>query len=192
MPPAVSRQTNRSASTHAGVARTSPPLVAGVGGGVGATTIATALGGVDRGVFTGRAVDILACRATGDSLLRAARAAQLVVADGRPRPVLAVTATDGAGPSRPVTARLRLLEPHAEAVVILPFVRRWRELTVPLDEVRNLLTRPPTDLPRPLRRYAAAMRELRSVVPVGTPTRTGPTRAAPTPTTRRNDPRCAL
>ncbi len=53
------------------------PTVAGVAGGVGTTTIARALAGSDRGVFTGRPVDVLVCRATADSLVRAARAAYL-------------------------------------------------------------------------------------------------------------------
>ncbi|WP_214404798.1 hypothetical protein [Pseudonocardia lacus] len=167
-------------------------LVAGVAGGVGTTTVATAIGATDRGVFTGRAVDVLVCRATGDSLLRAARAAHLITTTGH-RPVLAVTAADASGPSRPVTARLRLLEPHAAAVVVLPFVRRWRELAVPLDEVRGLLTRPVTELPRPLRRYATALRDLRAATgragPV--PTSPGPRRAAPAPLTERTAPQCA-
>ena len=51
------------------------PRIAGVAGGVGATVLARALDGLDRGVFTGRPVDVLVCRATGDSLRRAARAA---------------------------------------------------------------------------------------------------------------------
>jgi len=41
------------------------------------------------------------------------------------KPVLPVAAADASGPSRPVSARLRLLEPHAVAVVGLPFVRWW-------------------------------------------------------------------
>ncbi|MHA6622922.1 hypothetical protein [Pseudonocardia sp. DLS-67] len=137
--------------------------VAGVAGGVGATTVARAIAGVDRGVFTGKPVDVLVCRATGDSILRASRAIQ-VLAASELRPVVAVTGADVSGRSRPVAARLRLLEPHAAAVVVLPFVRRWRELAVPLDDVRDLLTRPLTELPRPLRRYAIAARELRAAL----------------------------
>ena len=78
--------------------------VAGVAGGVGTTTIARALAGVDRGVFTGRPVDVLVCRATADSLLRAARAAYLISTQQHRRPVLAVNTADAAGPSRPSTA----------------------------------------------------------------------------------------
>jgi hypothetical protein len=170
-------------------------VVAGVAGGVGCTTVAVGIGALDRGVFTGRAVDVLVCRATGDSLIRAARAAQLVMADRGRRPVLAVTAADSSGPTRPVTARLRLVEPHAAAVVVLPFVRRWQELSVPLDEVRGLLALPLSELPRALRRYASALREVRAAAG-GSPT---PTRisaaprlpAAPTPTSERTSPTCA-
>jgi len=100
----------------------------GGGGGVGTTTVAAAIGGTDRGVFVGRAVDVLVCRATGDSLIRAGHA-----------------------------ARLRLLEPNAAAVVVLPYVRRWREVAAPLDEARALLAVPRTDLSRSLRRYATAV-----------------------------------
>lgn len=143
------------------------PAVAGVAGGVGTTTVAAALGAADCGVFTGRAgrpVDVLVCRATGDSLVRAGRAAQRVVADGHARPVVAVTRPDPQGPSRPVNARMRLLEPHAAAVVVLPFVRRWRDVAEPLVDLRGLLDRPPTELPRPLRRYAAALHRLRAAL----------------------------
>jgi hypothetical protein len=115
-------------------------------------------------VFVGRPVDVLVCRATGDSLVRAGRAAQLILSASGIRPVVAVTAADASGPSRPVTARLRLLEPHTAAVVVVPYVRRWRDLTAPLDEVRSLLGVPRAELPRPLRRYAAATRELRAVL----------------------------
>lgn len=140
------------------------PMVAGVAGGVGTTTVARAVGGIDRGVFTGRIVDVLVCRATGDSLIRAARAAQLVVAAGGVRPVLAVCAAGASGPSRPTAARMRLLEPHTAAVVVLPYVRRWRGMAVPLDDVTGLLTRPLTELPRTLRRYAAAAGHLHGVL----------------------------
>jgi hypothetical protein len=58
------------------------PWVAGVGGGVGTSTVAAAVGGRDRGVFTGRGVDVLVCRSTGESLIRATRAAPCVAADG--------------------------------------------------------------------------------------------------------------
>lgn len=155
--------------------------VAGVAGGVGTTTVAAALGAADRGVFVGRAVDVLVCRATGDSLVRAGHAAQLVAEASGRRPVLAVTAADSSGPSRPVTARLRLLEPHTAAVVVLPFVRRWRDLATPLDEARALRAVPHTDLPRPLRRYAAAAHDLLTALSSHTPTSPTPAAGQPAP-----------
>ena len=130
------------------------PTVAGVAGGVGTTTIARALAGVDRGVFTGRPVDVLVCRATADSLLRAARAAYLISTQQHRRPVLAVNTADAAGPSRPSMARMRLLEPHTAGVVVLPYVRRWRDLATPLQDVTGLLG-PPGD------RAASAVAPLR-------------------------------
>ncbi len=136
------------------------PSVAGVAGGVGTTTIARALGGVDRGVFTGRPVDVLVCRATADSLVRAARAAYLISTLQGRRPVLAVNTVDTAGPSRPSVARMRLLEPHTAGVVVLPYVRRWRDLATPLQDVTDLSTRPVTEQPRPLRRFATAVHTL--------------------------------
>lgn len=168
----------------------SHPTVAGVAGGVGTTTVAAALGGSDRGVFVGRAVDVLVCRATGDSLVRAGHAARLVREVAGRLPVLVVTAADATGPSRPVTARLRLLEPNAAAVVVLPFVRRWRELPTPLDEARVLRTVPRTDLPRALRRYAAAVDQVVTAI-VGrpsTPARPAPVRAPITAPTLRRAP----
>jgi hypothetical protein len=140
------------------------PSVAGVAGGVGTTTIARALAGSDRGVFTGRPVNVLVCRATADSLLRAARAAFLISAQHHRRPVLAVNTVNTAGPSRPSVARMRLLEPHTSGVVVLPYVRRWRDLATPLQDVTGLLGRPVTELPRPLRRFATAVHALAQVL----------------------------
>ena len=150
------------------------PSVAGVAGGVGTTTIARALAGSDRGVFTGRPVDVLVCRATADSLVRAARAAYLISSQQHRRPVLAVNTTDTAGPSRPSVARMRLLEPHTAGVVVLPYVRRWRDLATPLQDVTGLLAPPVTELPRPLRRFATAVHSLAD-------------RAPPQPDRRRDD-----
>jgi hypothetical protein len=147
--------------------------VAGVAGGVGTTTVARALGAVDRGVFTGRVVDVLVCRATGESLIRAARAAQLIVGQAAARPVLAVSAVDGAAPSRPAAARLRLLEPHTTTVVVLPYVRRWRDLATPLDDLTGLLTLPAAELPRPLRRFAAAIQAVHGALRPGDPPAAG-------------------
>ncbi|MFC4945838.1 hypothetical protein [Pseudonocardia sp. GCM10023141] len=174
--------------------RTRRPTIAGVAGGVGTTTVATAIGGIDNGVFTGGPADILVCRASGDSLIRAGKAAQLIAADRHPRPLLIVTATDKAGPCRPVATRLRLLEPHTRALLVAPYVRRWTQLSVPLDEVAGLLDRPLTELPRVLRRYALAMRELCAALthPVVIPTAPPPRGSSATPTRERKPPSCAL
>lgn len=166
---------------HRRTAREGGVSVAGVAGGVGTTTVAVALGASDRGVFDGPPVGVLVCRATGDSLVRAGHAAHLVtVAAGR-KPVIAVVAADTSGPSRPVRARLWLLQPHAAAVVLLPYVRRWRDLTAPLDEACTLLTVAPSQIPRPLRRYAAALHELRQSLAGCPPTAHRPAPAARTP-----------
>ena len=74
--------------------------------------------------------------------------------------MLAVNTADAAGPSRPSAARMRLLEPHTAGVVVLPYVRRWRDLATPLQDVTGLLGRPVTELPRPLRRFATAVHAL--------------------------------
>ena len=123
------------------------PVVAGVGGGVGTTTVAAALRAHDAGRIAGRMPDILVCRGTFDSLRRAA--AVLDDAGPEPVPVVAVT-LDGARMLRgPLRARLDLLEADAGALVLLPHVRRWGTLADPAER-----------LPRPLRAYTAALREL--------------------------------
>lgn len=161
------------------VHRPDGPTVAGVGGGVGTTTVAVALGGTDRGVFTGRAVDVLVCRTTADSVIRAGRAAQLIGGVG-PRPILAVTAVDGARPTRALLARLRLLEPHAAAVVLLPHVGFWRASAAPLDAVRQIFGRPMDEMPRAARGYARAIGELTAALATGPyPTATAVGRTTP-------------
>lgn len=141
------------------------PVVAGVGGGVGTTTVAVGLRGHDSGRVTGRrpdgSPDILICRGTLDSVRRAA--AVLDESGTEPPPVLAVTLA-GRVPRGPLRARLELLEPDAAALVLLPHVRRWCTLTDPLAEVAQLLVEPVARLPRPLRAYAAALRELVAAV----------------------------
>jgi hypothetical protein len=83
---------------------TAPAQEAGVAGGVGTTTLAIALSACDRGVFVGRAADVLVCRSTAESLIRTGRAIQLLSSEGY-RPVLAVTPADASRPSRPALAR---------------------------------------------------------------------------------------
>lgn len=140
------------------------PVVAGVGGGVGTTTVAVALRGHDAGRVAERWPDILVCRGTLDSLRRAA--AVLETADPDAFPVLAVTVDAARAARRPFRARLELLEPDFGALVLLPYVRRWATLADPLAEAVHLLAEPPERLPRPLRAYAAALRELVEAVTV--------------------------
>jgi hypothetical protein len=136
------------------------PVVAGVAGGVGTTTLAVALRGHDAGRRTGPA-DILACRGTLGSLRRVA--AVLGHAGPGPRPVVAVT-LEGVRVPAPVRVRLQALDLEVAAVVVLPHVDHWLVLADPLAEAAGLLVEPPPALPRALRRYAAALRELAAAV----------------------------
>ncbi|WP_214368067.1 hypothetical protein [Pseudonocardia sp. H11422] len=158
------------------------PVVAGVAGGVGTTTVAVALRGHDAGRAVDTRVDVVVCRCTGDSLRRAARVADRFGHGSRP--VLAVTA-DGAVPTRgPLHARLRMIEPQFAAVVVLPRVGRWRELTDPLAEAAGLLAQPVDGLPRPLRSYVTALRRLATSIAATGRLRqdsAAPQRAAPPP-----------
>ena len=137
------------------------PSVAGVSGGVGTTTLAAAINGIDRGVFVGRPIDVLVCRGTVESLQRAGRAAHLQADASGHRPLLAVTATDLRGLSRNVSAQMRLTSAYASHVVTVPLVRRWQESTTYLHDARSILTGRPAELPRPLRGYARAARDIR-------------------------------
>jgi hypothetical protein len=136
------------------------PVVGGVGGGVGTTTLALALRGRDGG-NTGVA-DVLVCRATVDSLRRAA--AVLERAGPAPRPVLAVTLDGARLPRGPVRARLRTLEPQASAVVLLPHVRMWRTADEPSTQAVTLLVEPVERVPWALQAYATAVHDLAAAV----------------------------
>jgi hypothetical protein len=142
------------------------PVVAGVGGGVGTTTVAVGLRGHDAGRVAGlppgHRPDILVCRATSDSVHRAA--AVLDEPGHEPPPVLAVTLMGVRAPRGPLRGRLELLEADTAALVLLPHVRRWAALVDPLGEAAQLLVEPVAQLPRPLRAYAAALRELAAAV----------------------------
>jgi hypothetical protein len=140
------------------------PRIAGVAGGVGTTTLATALRGYDRGRSVDRGAEVLVCRSTGDSLHAAAAMITWLGAGGLPRPVLAVTA-DGAAPVRgPLRARLRMIEPQVSGLILLPYVAHWRELTDPLSEAARLSETPPEMLPKALRPYGEALLRLADAV----------------------------
>ena len=140
----------RTDMTHAAAA--GAPAVVGVAGGVGTSTVAATLAGLDLGVFTGRPADVVVCRATVASVLRAGRVAALCG-----RPVVAVTAVDNGKPSSVLRSRLALLEPHTAAVVALPWVPQWRDLVDPLQQLHDQLAQPAGQLPRPVGGYVAGL-----------------------------------
>jgi hypothetical protein len=137
-----------------------PPVVGGAAGGVGTTTLALALRGRDGGLPGG--ADVLVCRATVDSLSRAA--AVLERAGSGARPVLAVTLDGARLPRGPVRARLRALEPQASAVVLLPHVRTWRTADDPSAQAATLLIEPVERVPWPLRAFATAVHDVAAAV----------------------------
>lgn len=159
------------------MSRLRAPRLGGVAGGVGTTTLATALRAYDRGkVTTELDVDVLVCRSTGDSLHAAASLIAWLGSNARARPVLAVT-SDGPSPPRgPLRARLRMIEPQVGGLVVLPYVAHWRELTDPLREAARLSETPAEQLPKALRPYGEALVQLAEAVlrsglltPVGRP-----------------------
>ena len=140
----------RTDMTHAAAA--GAPAVVGVAGGVGTSTVAATLGGLDLGVFTGRRADVVVCRATVAAVVRAGRVAALCG-----RPVVAVTAVDNGKASSALRSRLALLEPHTAAVVVLPWVPQWRDLVDPLQQLHDQLAQPAGQLPRPVGGYVAGV-----------------------------------
>ena len=154
-------------------------VVAGVAGGVGTTVVALSLSGGDARVFTGRDADILVCRTTAESLLRASRVAGLL---GKRLGAVAVNALDGSRPARPIAARIRLLE-SATATVMIPFVPALLSAPDPHSVLRSALRTPDADLSKPLRRFLSAVRELaaaagdRPAIPVA-PSRPAPAQPA--------------
>lgn len=140
------------------MSRPRQPLVAGLSHGVGCSTLAIALHGRDGGRCEGSA-DIVVCGASGDALRAAETVAEAAVGK---LPVLAISlTTPSPGPPR---GWMRLLEQHFSAVVLLPHVPRWHGLDQPLDEVALVLAQEVEQLPRPLRAYAAALRQLAAAV----------------------------
>lgn len=131
-------------------------VVAGVAGGVGTTAVALVLGGSDARVFTGRPTDIIVCRTTAESLVRASRAVSVL---GTRLGAVAVNSLDSTRPARPVAARLRLLESSA-ATVVMPFVPALLSAADPHGMLRSALRTAEADLSRPIRRFLIAVRQL--------------------------------
>lgn len=135
-----------------------PPLIAGVGGGVGTTTIATALRGRDCDIYQAhQPVHVLVCRSTMHSLGCAQRALKTVPV----QPVLAIV-DDVPGATLPsnVETRSRMTEGYVSAIVRVPFVTEWREVDRPYRLAAELLLEDDRDLSKGLRAYAAALRGL--------------------------------
>lgn len=170
------------------------PFIAGVGGGVGTTTLAAALAALDREIYrAGTPVDLLVARATMYSLGCAQRAIAVTPAP----PLLAVVAA-GPGTSLPgvVKTRLRMTEPHLVGVVYVPYVVEWDARDDPhFDAAAAVRT---DQRSKPMRAFAAAVQELIGLLapriaqrihsappPPGTPS---PATAPGTPGTRFEDP----
>jgi hypothetical protein len=131
------------------------PFVAGVAGGVGASSLAAALRAHDGGVYAGGPVDVVVCRTTVVSLGLAHE-----VAARAPRPpVLAVVADLPSTIPGPVRARMRMAEPHVHQLVAVPFVPEWRARVNPYGEAAHVLD-PAQQIPRSLRDFARAMTRL--------------------------------
>jgi hypothetical protein len=122
------------------------PLVAGIGAGVGASTLAAALHAEDGGLLAQHA-DIVVCRATPESL----RAVAAVACPGTgPRPVLVVTGGPVAG-ALPGAVPTRF-----GSVVEVPLVERWAGSRTSAVEAAEALTGPPGAL----RPYVEALRSV--------------------------------
>jgi hypothetical protein len=108
------------------------PILVGVAGGVGTTTIATVLGSTDRSVYrAGLSVDVLVCRSTAASL-----AASLVAVQSAPgRPVLLVVADAPGKAPKTAAARMRMVQAHTTAVLYLPWVEQLREVDTPATDL---------------------------------------------------------
>jgi hypothetical protein len=146
------------------------PIVAGAGGGVGATAVASALGAVDAGRYrAGQPVHVLVCRLTMASIGDAQRA----IAAAPAAPVLAVVADiPRAGLTGGMRARLRMSESLVPATVMLPYVSGWRDVADPWTAAATWQQDPRP--PRPMRAFVAAIQRLAAAVtpllrPLATP-----------------------
>lgn len=135
------------------------PLVCGVAGGVGATTIAAALQAQDVGIYCGGPVDIVVCRTTSSSVA----AAHCVVNAAPGKPVLVVVADGPLRMPAPAKARLTMVEPHLTALVMMPFVARWREIDQAFEQAVAAL-RYPNQVPKWLQPWAGALGQVMAAV----------------------------
>jgi hypothetical protein len=135
------------------------PRVCGVAGGVGVTTIATALHGRDLGVYCGGPADIVVCRSTSSSVSAAHRVINAIPGT----PVLVVVADGPLRTPAPVKARVRMVEPHLAALVWMPYVEQWRHTDDALKHAAAVSSHP-DGVPKWLQPWAAALRQLGTVV----------------------------
>ncbi|MGH7750888.1 MAG: hypothetical protein ACREQ5_39900, partial [Candidatus Dormibacteria bacterium] len=135
------------------------PLVCGVAGGVGATTVAAALQAQDVGIYCGGPVDIVVCRSTSSSVAAAHR----VVNAAPGKPVLVVVADGPLRTPAPAKARLTMVAPHLTALVTMPYVTRWRETDQALAQAVAAL-RYPDRIPKWLQPWADALGQVMTAV----------------------------
>ncbi|MGH3827343.1 MAG: hypothetical protein ACRDQX_09245 [Pseudonocardiaceae bacterium] len=136
------------------------PLVCGVAGGVGTSTIAAALHAQDGGVYHDGPADIIVCRTTSTSITLAHRVVSTVTG----MPVLVVVADGPLRPPPAVRARLTMVRPHITALVAMPYIPHWREIDEALEQAK-LVTRVPRDqVPKLLRPWTAALLQLGDAV----------------------------
>ena len=155
------------------------PLVCGVAGGVGTTTIATALHGRDLGVYVGGPADIVVCRSTSSSVGAAHRVINAIPGT----PVLVVVADAPLRTPAPVKARARMVEPHLAALVWMPYVEQWRHTDDALTHAKAVSSHP-DGMPKWLHPWAAALHQLGTAV---LPLLEGPS-SAPVATSATNQP----
>jgi hypothetical protein len=136
------------------VSRVRTPVVAGLAGGAGTSTLAAALHAHDAGRFD-RAADVLVCTSTA-----LAQAAALVPSPTTAQPVLAVTLDADGADRAAVAAQLAVLHPRFATVVALPHVAGWRASATARAEAGSVLTLPADRVPRPLRVYASGLRRI--------------------------------
>lgn len=135
------------------------PLVCGVAGGVGVTTIAAALRARDGGVYHGGPADVVVCRSTSSSVGAAHRVINAVPG----APVLVVVADGPLRTPAPVKARVRMVEPHLAGLVWMPYVEQWRH-TDDAFKHAAAVTSHPDGMPKWLQAWAAAVQQLGTAV----------------------------
>jgi hypothetical protein len=135
------------------------PWVCGVAGGVGATTIAAALGARDLGVYHGGTADIVVCRSTSMSVGAAHRVVNAIPG----KPVLVVVADGPLRTPGAVKARVTMVGPHVAAVVWMPYVEHWRQID---DAIAQAVAAPrhPDRVPKWLHSWAAALTQVADAV----------------------------